>query len=151
MRVLMKWIYNVGGGICVGLAFLGIFLPLLPTTPFLLLAALCFSRGSTRMHRWLKEHRLTGPILKDWEENRVIRPRVKRTAAIMIILVMIPALLFGSFPLFLKLLSAAVGCAVIAMLYSYPSRPKIAPTGAAKTLSSAPEAERMMPSESERR
>jgi uncharacterized membrane protein YbaN (DUF454 family) len=114
---LMKWLYNIGGGICVGLAFLGLFLPLLPTTPFLLLAAFCFSRGSSRLHRWLMEHPTMGPIIKDWNENRVIQPRVKWMATVMILLLMTPALLFGNFAYPIKLLSAVIGLFVIAMIF----------------------------------
>jgi uncharacterized membrane protein YbaN (DUF454 family) len=117
----MRWLYNIGGGICVGLGFLGLFLPLLPTTPFLLLAAFCFSRGSTRMHRWLVEHKTMGRMIKDWNEHRVIRPRVKWTAAIMIVLIMSPALLFGNFSSTIKLISALVGLGVIVMIFSQNS------------------------------
>jgi uncharacterized membrane protein YbaN (DUF454 family) len=118
----LKWIYNIAGGTCVGLAFLGLFLPLLPTTPFLLLAAFCFSKGSARLHRWLLEHPRMGPIIKDWHEHRVIRPRAKITAAVMIVLIMTPTLLFGNFPLVLKAISAVVGLGVIVLIYSHPSR-----------------------------
>src|SRR6185503_12288997 len=117
----MKWIYNGVGAICVGLAFLGVFLPLLPTTPFLLLAAFCFSRGSERMHRWLVEHPTMGPIIVDWNQNRVIRPRVKRLATIMLVVLMTPALVFSSFPATLKLISSLIGVCVLVMLWSHRS------------------------------
>ena len=117
-----RLLYNLSGSVCVGFAFLGLFLPLLPTTPFLLLAAFCFSRGSARMHRWLLEHPTMGPIIRDWNENRVIRPRVKRAAVIGVVLLMMPTLLFGSFHFALKAASAFVGLGVIAMIYRQPSR-----------------------------
>ena len=117
----MRWVYNIGGSICVGLAFLGLFLPLLPTTPFLLLAAFCFSRGSARLHRWLIEHPTMGPMISDWNNHRVIRPRVKWTAAIMLIVIMSPPLLFGDFSSTLKIISALVGVVVIVMIFSQNS------------------------------
>lgn len=119
---MRKYFYNSAGCICVALAFLGLFLPLLPTTPFLLLAAFCFSRGSPELHRWLLEHPTMGPIIKDWNENRVIRPRVKTAASIGVVLIMLPALVFGDFPPALKAISAFVGLGVIVMIHRQPSR-----------------------------
>ena len=118
----MRLLYNVAGCICVALAFLGLFLPLLPTTPFLLLAAYCFSRGSARMHRWLLEHPRLGPIIRDWNEHRIVRPRVKLAAAIAIVLLMAPALIFANFSPVLKMASIIVGLAVIGMICRQPSR-----------------------------
>ena len=68
------------GTISLALGIIGIFLPLLPTTPFLLLAAACYCRGSEKMHAWLVEHRLFGKYIKDYEEKRGIRKRMKITA-----------------------------------------------------------------------
>lgn len=58
----------------------GIFLPLLPTTPFVLLAAFCFSRASTRAERWMLEHARFGPMVRDWRERRAIPRRAKQLA-----------------------------------------------------------------------
>lgn len=73
----MNILLNVIGCIAVVLAILGIFLPLLPTTPFLLLASACFVRGSERMHRWLRNHRLFGEYLRNFEDNRALPLRGK--------------------------------------------------------------------------
>jgi len=59
------------------LGVVGIFLPLLPTTPFVLLAAACFSRGSTRCERWLMSHRTFGPMVRDWRRHRAIPRRAR--------------------------------------------------------------------------
>ena len=62
------------------LAVLGVFLPLLPTTPFLLLAAFAFTRSSPRLHAWLLGHRHFGPLIEDWRRYGSIAPRAKATA-----------------------------------------------------------------------
>src|SRR5690606_8396288 len=54
------------GLVCVGLALAGVVLPLLPATPFLLLAAFAFTRSSPRLHAWLLGHRHFGPLIEDW-------------------------------------------------------------------------------------
>jgi uncharacterized protein len=66
----MKILLNVIGSIAVVLAILGVFLPLLPTTPFLLLASACYIRGSERMHRRLMNHRLFGEYLRNIQDRR---------------------------------------------------------------------------------
>lgn len=73
----MKILLNVVGSIAVVLAILGIFLPLLPTTPFLLLASACYVRGSERMHRWLLNNRLFGEYLRNIEDKRAMPMRGK--------------------------------------------------------------------------
>ncbi|WP_370637411.1 YbaN family protein [Cupriavidus sp. AU9028] len=65
------------GSLCLLIGFAGIFLPVLPTTPFVLLAAACFARGSQRFHRWLTNHPRLGPIIQDWERHRSIPLRAK--------------------------------------------------------------------------
>ena len=63
-------LWTLVGILFVVLGAIGAVLPLLPTTPFVLVAAWCFARSSPRLHRWLLESRLFGPMLRDWEENR---------------------------------------------------------------------------------
>ncbi|MGB3276085.1 MAG: YbaN family protein [Castellaniella sp.] len=65
------------GIVALALGMLGIFLPLLPTTPFLLLAAFCFLRSSPRMHAWLMSHRILGPYIRDFQAGRGIPLRSK--------------------------------------------------------------------------
>jgi uncharacterized protein len=74
------------GILSVGLGTLGVFLPLLPTTPFLLLAAWCFLKSSERAHGWIYRQPLFGKALRDWEKNRSIARPTKLIAISMIIL-----------------------------------------------------------------
>jgi uncharacterized membrane protein YbaN (DUF454 family) len=119
----VRTFYFVCGSACLALGFIGIFVPLLPTTPLVLLAAFFFSKSSTRMHQWLINHSRFGPLIRDWHEHRVIRPRAKWLASITIVVVMGVSLAFGTFPGVLKLVIAATGAGVILLICSYPSRP----------------------------
>ena len=74
---IMKLLLNTIGCIAVVLAVFGMFLPLLPTTPFLLLASACFVRGSPRLHHLLRNNRLCGAYLRDYEDGRGIPLRAK--------------------------------------------------------------------------
>jgi uncharacterized membrane protein YbaN (DUF454 family) len=58
------------GLLALGLGLIGVVLPGLPTTPFVLLAAACFAKASPRLHRWLTQHRYLGPMVRDWEAHR---------------------------------------------------------------------------------
>ena len=82
----------------VGLAVLGVFLPVLPTTPFLLLASYFLIRSSPRLHRWLLRSRLFGPLLRDWQRHRAVRRRVKVTATCAIPLVLGTSIVLTSPP-----------------------------------------------------
>lgn len=60
-----------------GLGFVGAFLPVIPTVPFLIVAAACFTRSSTRLENWLMGHRQFGPLLRDWRQRGAIPRRAK--------------------------------------------------------------------------
>lgn len=68
----MKWFYFSLGWVFFILGLIGAFLPVVPTTPFMLLALWGFSKSSERFHSWLYRHRFFGPTLQQWDENRVI-------------------------------------------------------------------------------
>lgn len=67
-----KGIFVVAGTISLALGAVGVFLPILPTTPFLLLSAACYYRGSERMHRWLLNNKLFGRYIRDYKEGKGI-------------------------------------------------------------------------------
>ncbi len=85
LQPVWRWLLIAAGWLCVGLAAAGVVLPLLPTTPFLLLAAACFSRSSERFYRWLLNNRHFGPLLLQWRENRSVSLRSKRVAQVMLV------------------------------------------------------------------
>lgn len=84
MLKLPKFLLIGVGWIAVGLGFLGVFLPLLPTTPFLLVAAWAFAHSSPRFRSWLLNHELFGKMIRDWQEQGSIPLRAKMLAVIMI-------------------------------------------------------------------
>jgi uncharacterized membrane protein YbaN (DUF454 family) len=98
------------GWICVGLGAIGAVLPLLPTVPFLLLAAFCFARSSEKVDRWLVEHPKLGPPIADWQSSGSIRRKVKWMAtASIIVSFAIPALM-GVRPMVLAIQAVALIC-----------------------------------------
>lgn len=80
---LRQTLLVAAGLVALGLGLIGIVLPGLPTTPFVLLAAACFARASPRLHGWLTTHRYLGPMVRDWEANRSLPLRVKWIAITM--------------------------------------------------------------------
>ena len=68
----IRWLWIAFGGLCVALAFIGIALPLVPTTPFLLLAAFAFAKSSPRLHAWIIGHKRFGPMIANWNDHGAI-------------------------------------------------------------------------------
>lgn len=84
--VTTRWLYLTLGWVSVVLAVIGIPLPLLPTTPFLLLAAFCFARGSDRLHHWLLHHERLGPPIRRWQDYRAISREAKWMGTVSLLL-----------------------------------------------------------------
>lgn len=74
------------GFAALGLGLAGVVLPLLPTTPFVLLAAACFARSSARFHDWLLNQRVAGPVIREWQTHRAMPRRAKRVAYLLMLL-----------------------------------------------------------------
>jgi len=108
------------GFVLVGLA--GIFLPVLPTTPFLLVAAACFARASRRFYNALLNSRLFGPAILEWHEHRAIAWRTKLTAIALMSLTLAASIVFFVENPWLRLALALFGVALAAWLYRIPSR-----------------------------
>ena len=79
--------FRILGFLFLGAALVGVFLPLLPTTPFVLVATACFARSSEKWHRWMLQNATFGPMIRNWEEHRCIRCRLKVIAIISMVLV----------------------------------------------------------------
>ncbi len=82
----VRWLLWLAGSVSLLLGLIGVVLPGLPTTPFVLLAAACYAKASPRLHAWLLNHRLTGPMLRDWEAHRSLTRRTKTVAVVSMLL-----------------------------------------------------------------
>ncbi|HJW34900.1 MAG TPA: YbaN family protein [Holophagaceae bacterium] len=109
------------------LALLGVVLPLLPTTPFLLLSAACFARSSERLHGWLLKHPRLGPFISDWERGGAIRPSAKRMASLLILASGGFSLWVVRAPLWAKLAMGLTFAGVLTFIWSRPSAPRSLP------------------------
>ena len=104
------------GFICLGLGGLGIFLPLLPTTIFILIAAFAFARSSDRLHAWIMSHRLFGPVIQDWQKHGAVSRKGKILSTISMIFIVVISFIFKA-PLWLiSLQIVLLGCVAIFLL-----------------------------------
>lgn len=113
----------VAGSLSLLLGLIGVVLPGLPTTPFVLLAGACYAKASPRLHAWLLNHRWMGPMLRDWEAHRSLTRRTK-TIAIASMLVMVSLSIWG----FRHRLVAQIALAVLGAIGAWvvlriPTRP----------------------------
>ena len=108
------------GFVVVGLA--GIFLPVLPTTPFLLLAAACYARASRRLYNALLNSRLFGPAILEWQQHRAIAWRTKLTAIALLSVTFATSIVFFVEDTWMRLALALVGLVLGVWLYRIPSR-----------------------------
>ena len=95
----MRLIWLVAGILSFGAGLIGGFLPLIPTVPFMLLAAFCFAHSSERLHGWLVNHPRFGPQIRNWREHGAISKPAKRLATLSIITALGVSLLLGLKPL----------------------------------------------------
>ena len=113
--------WATAGAVSLALGVVGIVLPLLPTTPFVLFAAFCFSRGSRRCERWLIEHPRLGPSILAWRRHRSIPLRVKQLATAMMAASSVGAWLLMPHPW--RWLPGGVCIGVALWMWSLPDSP----------------------------
>jgi uncharacterized membrane protein YbaN (DUF454 family) len=117
---MARGLYIAAGLACVGLGVIGVFLPLLPTTPFLLLAAACFARSSPRFYRWLLGHPRLGPPIRAWREHRRLPARARRLGLVLIVATFAISIIWVVDNLYGRLALAALGATAFAMLSRIP-------------------------------
>ena len=123
---MSRWrriLYLVLGWLFVALAALGLFLPLLPTTPFVLLAGSCFLRSSERCRRWLARSRWFGPALRDWHEHRAVRRPVKALAVVTVSAVIALAFV-RDLPRVIQVLIVLIGAVGLVVIWRLPTVPE---------------------------
>jgi uncharacterized membrane protein YbaN (DUF454 family) len=103
------------------LGFNGVFIPIMPTTPFVLLAAVCFARSSPRFYNWLMNHQWFGPSLRDWKTTGGIRRNVKILAISVLALSMTPTIVFIIPIMGVKILMTVIGLMVAAFIATRPN------------------------------
>lgn len=81
---IIRGIWFVVGTFCLVLGAIGIILPILPTTPFLLAAAACYYKSSSRMHKWLLNNKWFGEYIRNYKEGKGIPRKTKATALIVL-------------------------------------------------------------------
>ena len=116
----MKYFYIILGTLSMTVGIIGIFLPVLPTTPLLLLTAWCYYRGSDRLYDWLMSHPYFGRHIRDFRENKIIPRKVKAYT----LALLWASLLFCAYilpPLWLKCLMIAIAVGVTWHILSYRS------------------------------
>lgn len=120
-----RWVralFLAAGTLFLALGLVGIFLPLLPTTPFVLLAATCYARGSRKFYHWLLANRTFGPMILEWQRHRSVPYRTKVTAIVLMSVTLAISIFFFVRPAWLKGLLALMGVGLALWMYRLPSR-----------------------------
>ena len=117
----MRLVYMLLGVVAVALGVIGIALPLLPTTPFLLLAAWAFAKSSPRLEQWLVSHPRLGPPIEAWRARGAIATRVKIVALATMSVSLLYILIFTGLPVAAKLGSGLILAACATFIATRPA------------------------------
>jgi uncharacterized membrane protein YbaN (DUF454 family) len=124
-KLTKKTLYLVLGFISLILGFFGLILPVLPTTPFIILAAFLFNKSSPKVHSWLTSIPIMGSVIIEWEKEKIVRVKTKVIALTMLWSLMLWTLIFGEISLSIKLVIVFCGIGISIYLLSFPSSTKI--------------------------
>ena len=116
---MIRPLWLASGLTALGLGLIGLFLPLLPTVPFLLLSAFCFARSSNRPHAWLVHHETLGPPIRDWQERGAVSRRAKWFATVSVLVALLLSWQMG-FGTIVLVVQAAALSGVMAFLWTRP-------------------------------
>lgn len=125
LKSTVKTVYFIFGWIFLLLGVIGIFLPLLPTTPFLLLTAFCFARSSERWHQWLLSQPHLGPFILDWQRHGVIRLRAKILATVLMVPLVSLSLINERVPRYAQISAGIICTCVLIFIWTRPSQQKV--------------------------
>ena len=117
----VNYLLIILGAVSLGLGVAGMFLPVLPTTPFLLLTAWCWMKGAPRLHAWLMAHPKLGPYIRDFQEHKCISRRVKAVSVTTLWLTIALSIILVR-PLWLRILLAAVAAGVTVHILSFKTK-----------------------------
>lgn len=109
---IVRWSLVIGGFILVGIGVLGMFLPLLPTTIFFILAAWCFARSSTKFHYWLHNNRLFGKYLTNYRSKGGMTIGSKVFSISLLLIGIVSSMIFATHNLYVRILLAAIAIGV---------------------------------------
>jgi uncharacterized membrane protein YbaN (DUF454 family) len=119
---IVRALFFAAGVVSLLLGVAGVFLPVLPTTPLVLLAAACFARSHRPFHEWLLAHRHFGPLLREWQEHRSIPRRTRRVAIAMMAAGLGASIVFFVEATWLRLALLGLGIVLGVWLYRLPTR-----------------------------
>ncbi|MCG9479854.1 MAG: YbaN family protein [Actinomycetia bacterium] len=108
----MKYVALSSGTLFLSIGVVGIFLPILPTTPFLLLSAACYAKGSRKFYNWLLNHRILGKYIKDYREKRGIEARAKLVALILLWATILSSAIFATSIIWVRIILVLVAIGV---------------------------------------
>lgn len=121
---VVRGTFIVLGFVSVGLGTAGVVLPVLPTTPFILLAAFFFARSSPRFDAWLVNHRLFGSLVRDWRAGRGLSVRAKTISLAAIALTFTITIVFAIDAAWLRVLLVMIAVSVSTYLIRLPTKPR---------------------------